>query len=193
MYFYIQKLELMKISILNGDPNAKDSDLNKTIFELENTLRISGHSVETFVLRDMNIRYCEGCFNCWFKNPGECSFIDDTQTIRRSYINSDLVIFASPILMGFTSALLKKATDKLIPLLLPYFDFVNSEVHHTGRYENYPMIGVLLEQSEDTDKEDLEIVNGIYSRIALNLKTSISFTFTSTEPIDSIVHEINCI
>ena len=95
--------------------------------------------------------------------------------------------------MGFTSALLKKATDKLIPLLLPYFDFNNSEVHHIGRYEIFPLIGVLLEQSDDTDKEDLDIVNGIYSRIALILKTSISFTFTSTEPIENIVHEINCI
>jgi multimeric flavodoxin WrbA len=125
------------------------------------------------------------------KNPGECSFIDDSQIIRRSYINSDLVIFASPILMGFTSALLKKATDKLIPLLLPYFDFINSEVHHVGRYEKYPLIGVLLEKSIDTEKDDLDIIEGIYTRMALNFKSSVSFTMTTTEPIEKIIHEID--
>ncbi len=181
----------MKISILNGNPINQNSNLDQILSGLEERLKISGHTIKTFVLRDLNIRYCEGCFNCWLKTPGECSFSDDTQTIRGSFINSDFVLLASPIIIGFTSALLKKAIDKLIPLIHPYFEFTNSEVHHRKRYLKYPKLGVLLEYAENVDKEDFEIIRGIYMRNALNLKTSLSFTITTMKPIEEIEYEIN--
>lgn len=108
-------------------------------------------------------------------------------------MNADFVLFASPIIMGFTSALLKKSIDKLIPLLYPNFDFSNSEVHHVSRYVKYPKMGILFEKSNDTDEKDLEIIKGIYTRNALNLKTSLSFTLITQNPIKEIVHEINSI
>ena len=183
----------MKISILNGHPGCQNLHFDTFISDLAEALRMSGHWIETFVLRDMNIRYCEGCLNCWIKTPGECSFKDESQIIRRSFVNADFVLFASPIIMGFTSALLKKSIDKLIPLLYPNFDFSNSEVHHVSRYVKYPKMDILFEKSNDTDEEDLEIIKGIYTRNALNLKTSLSFTLITQNPIKEIVHEINSI
>jgi multimeric flavodoxin WrbA len=183
----------LKISILNGHPGYQSLGFDNIIFDLARELIISGHQTEIFVLRDMNIKYCEGCLNCWVKTPGECTFKDESQVIRSSYVNADFVLFASPIIMGFTSALLKKSIDKLIPILHPYFDFYNSEVHHVSRYKNYPVIGILIEKSNDTDEEDLEIIKGIYTRNALNLKSSIIFFKTTQNSIKEIVHEINSI
>jgi multimeric flavodoxin WrbA len=179
------------ISILNGNPDFQNSNLDITIASLEPGLKYAGHTIKIFNLRDMKIKYCDGCFNCWIKSPGECKFNDDTHSIRQSFLFSDFVIFASPIIMGLTSALLKKAIDKLIPLLNPDFEFVNSEVHHKARYAKYPKIGLLLEKVYDTDDESIAIISDIYSRIALNLKTTIGFTLTTSESIERIIHEIN--
>jgi multimeric flavodoxin WrbA len=48
----------------------------------------------------MKIHHCLGCFNCWVKTPGTCSIHDDEAEVTRRYIASDLVILASPLIMG---------------------------------------------------------------------------------------------
>jgi len=87
---------------------------------LSDALASDGHAVTVFELREMDIKYCIGCFGCWVKTPGECIVPDESRDVRRAAIHSDLVLWASPVIMGFYSALLKKVTDKFLPLLHPY-------------------------------------------------------------------------
>ena len=181
----------MKITILNGDPNADNVKFDNYLKELSDFLESAGHIVTVFQLREMDIRYCVGCFNCWVKTPGECIATDASRDICHEYINSDFVVFASPIIMGFTSALLKKAHDKLLPLLLPYFEMVQNEFHHSSRYEKYPLMGLLLEKGEDNDEEDIKIISDIYRRNAINLKTSFCFTKLTDDSIEEVANEIN--
>ncbi len=183
----------MKITILNGNPCTDNLTFDNYLQELSQRLEASQHSVSSFKLRDMNIKYCTGCFGCWVKTPGECVTKDDSATIRHEYINSDFVLFASPVIMGFISAVLKKTQDKLIPLLLPYFEMVHGEVHHQRRYDNYPRIGLLLEKGSDTDEEDIEIISDIYGRTAINLKTSFCFSRLTSDPVEEVANEINSI
>ncbi len=181
----------MKITILNGNPNSDNVEFERYVRELSHLMKSRNHEVNVFNLREMNIRYCVGDFDCWVKTPGKCVVKDDSHDICRTYINSDLVLFASPVIMGFTSALLKKAHEKLIPLLHPYLEFVQNEVHHLSRYEKYPLIALLLEKWKDTDDEDIEIISDIYRRDAVNLKTSFSFTKLTSNPVEEIADAID--
>ena len=181
----------MKITILNGNPNADNTEFDNYLMSLSDLLESSGHTVTVLQLREMDIRYCVGCFGCWLRTPGECMTIDGSHDICREYINSDLVLFASPVIMGFTSALLKKTHDKLLPLILPYFEIVQNEFHHLSRYDKYPVMGLLLEQGKDTDEEDIKIVSDIYRRNAINLKTSFCFTKLTADPVEDVANEIN--
>lgn len=181
----------MRITILNGNPNAENARFDNYLKSLSDLLESSNHTVTTLKLREMDIKYCIGCFNCWVKTPGECRVADDSRDVCREYINSDLVLFASPIIMGFTSTLLKKAHEKLLPLLLPYLEFVQNESHHVSRYEKYPRIGLLLEKEKDTDDEDLKIITDIYKRDAINFKTSFCFTKLITDSAEEVTNEIN--
>ncbi len=159
----------MKVTILNGNPDADNVKFDDYLKNLSDLLKSNNHKVTVSQLREMDIRYCIGCFGCWVKMPGECSnATDDTRNVRREYINSDFVLFASPIIMGFTSALLKKAHDRLLPLLLPYLLVDQWETHHVARYDRYPQIGLLLEKGRDADQEDIEIISDIYKRDAIN-------------------------
>ena len=176
----------MKITILNGNPDKSNLNFDGLLSNMEAMLLNGGHVVSSFLLRDLNINYCRGCFGCWLKTPGECVIADESRTITKTYINSDLVIFASPMILGFTSSILKKAIDRLIPLVHPYFELDHSEVHHRARYDRYSKLGILLEKSSTTDEKDIESMNEIYTRNALNLKTSISFSLNTKEPIERI-------
>jgi multimeric flavodoxin WrbA len=181
----------VKITILNGNPDADNIKFDSYLKELSDLLESSKHTVTTFKLRDMDIRYCIGCFDCWLKTPGECFVADGSGDICREYIKSDLVLFASPVIMGFTSALLRKAHEKILPLLHPYFELVQGEVHHLARYDKYPLMALLLGKSKDTDEEDIEIISDIYRRDAINFKTSFSFTRLTSSPVEEVASEIN--
>jgi multimeric flavodoxin WrbA len=180
----------MKVLILNGNPDD-DKKFNDYIEQLSTTLESSNHIVTILALKDMDIRYCIGCFGCWIKTPGECSNAsDDTAVVCREYINSDMVIFASPVIMGFTSALLKKAHDRIIPLLTPYIRLFEGESHHIARYDKYPLIGLLLQFDGTTDTEDMEIISEIYRRDAINFKSSVVFTKTTSSPVEEVANAI---
>jgi len=129
---------------------------------------------------------------CWIKTPGKCSNSDDDmQTVCSCYINSDLVIFSSPVVMGFTSALLKRAHDRLIPLLTPYVRFYGGESHHLPRYEKYPTMSLLLEMAADTDNDDMEIISDIYRRDALNFHAPFVFLGTTERPVEEVADAID--
>lgn len=95
--------------------------------------------------------------------------------------------------MGFTSAILKRVHDKLLPLLLPFIGFFDGECHHIARYDKYPSIGLLLQPDSDTDDEDIDIIADIYRRDAINFKTEFILSHTTGKTIGDLADEINSI
>ena len=84
---------------------------------------------------------------------------------------------------------MKKATDKLVPLLPYQIEIVDGEMHHSARYERYPRTALLMEKEADTDDEDIEIVSHIYARDAINLKTTLAFARLTSDPIEEVAGE----
>lgn len=180
----------MKIAILNGNPSDKGA-FERYLNELERGLIERKHSVANLRLREMNVHDCLGCFTCWLKTPGRCAQRDDGQKVCRSYIDADLAIFASPLIMGHSSALLKRSHDRLFALIHPYFMQVGGEMHHRPRYRHYPRLAVLLEKGGDADDEDVAIVKEMYRRDAINLNTSLAGPWLSNRPVREIIHALD--
>ncbi len=184
----------MRVTILNGNPDAENKAFDEYLEKLSESLTSSNHSVKTLQLKDMDIRYCIGCFGCFDKTPGECSTAaDDSREVRYEYMNSDLVLFTSPIIMGYTSALLKKPVERNLGLLLPYGEIVQGEMRHPARYDKYPQWGLLLGKNSDSDDEDVEIISDMYIRDANNFHATLCFTKLTSDPIEEVVDEINSI
>ena len=183
----------MRITILNGNPNSAVRGFDQYLVALKDALSDAGHEVTLLALRDMDINHCLGCFGCWVETPGECVVQDDAASVCRRMINADLVLLTSPLIMGFPSALLKKAIDRSIPLLHPHFMVVQGEYHHRARYKrkDYPLWGALWDMRGDTDARDIEIVNDIFSRDALNFKTRLALTCLTSDSVEGVVDEIN--
>jgi len=183
----------MRIAIVNGNPDPNNQKLDDYLDSVIRLLESADNSVAYFTLREMKIDPCRGCFACWLKTPGRCVLKDDSYDICREYINADFVLYASPLILGFPSAILKHAMDRLIPLVLPYIELVgNKECHHIRRYDReYPPIGLIIEKEDDTDSEDVEIVRDIFVRAALDLKSSCLFVKSIDVPVQEVCDAIN--
>jgi len=179
----------MRIAILNGEPDPS-SAFQMYLHDFARRLASAGHAVSTLDLRKLNLKGCSGCWGCWVKTPGECVKRDDSATICRSAINSDLLLLASPLTMGFTTALLKRAADQMIPLVHPYFVVDGGEIHHRARYAKYPKLGLLLGAGGDSDAEDREITTEMWRRMARNLKSRMVFTAETNRSAEEVADEI---
>ncbi|MFV1949320.1 MAG: NAD(P)H-dependent oxidoreductase [Anaerolineales bacterium] len=178
----------MNITVLNGNP--LHSGFDDYLSGLLQILERNDHQVTQLDLRDLSLKYCIGCFDCWTKNPGICDADQASQELGRAVINSDFTLWAAPLKMGFPSALMKMAFDKHLPLIHPYMVVDQNEAHHLKRYEKYPRVGLLVEKETDTTEKDLEIITDIFSRTALNFKSKLEFMVTTEHPAEDLSHKI---
>ena len=179
----------MRITILNGEPDAS-SAFDSYVLDYSRHLAANGHEVTRLDLRDLDLKGCSGCWGCWVRTPGRCVKRDESARVCQAVITSDLTVFASAVRMGFTSSLLKRAADQLIPLVHPYIVIEGGEMHHRARYERYPAMGLLLAPGVDTDAEDLGITQELWTRTARNMKSSLAFTTIATTPAKEAADEL---
>ena len=182
----------MNIAILNGNPAEENLRFDQYVQDLQSILNGKGHQCELLILRELDAEYCTGCWSCWVKTPGRCIYADDSDIVCRAVINSDFVLFTSPVIMGYLSAILKKFMDKLIPLVHPYTTVDQGEAHHRHRYapKDYPPGGLLLEKTPGTDSEDIQIIQAIQARTMLNLKTRNVFTMLTDQAVEDVADAI---
>jgi multimeric flavodoxin WrbA len=134
---------------------------------LQADLAKRGFTSEVVVLHEKKIGNCMGDFYCWMKSPGKCHVADDHQEISRKYLESDLVIFLSPITFGGYSPTLKKMVDHMIQNTLPFFATHSGEIHHLQRYERYPDVLTIGWQSEP-DEQSASIFRHLAWRNSIN-------------------------
>jgi len=168
----------MKITVLNGNPNP--SNFDRYLEDLGSSLEDKGHVVTQLDLRELGLKYCTGCFDCWTKTPGICDIDEASRLMGKVVINSDFTLWAAPLKMDFPAALMKMALDKHLPLIHPYMVVDQNEAHHLKRYEKYPRVGMLVEKETDTSKEDLEIITNFFARTTLNFKSKLEFMKTES-------------
>lgn len=157
----------MKVVIFNG---ATDNDpvINAVESSLIESLAKRGWGVEAILLREKQIAGCLGCFGCWVRTPGVCVIDDYGREIARKVIQSDLMVWLTPVTFGGYSSELKKALDRIIPILLPYFKSYKGQIHHQLRYDTYPKLIVV--GTEPTSVEYEETFLALTERNALNIR-----------------------
>jgi len=104
---------------------------------LDDELRRAGHAdVRTFELATMRLAYCQGEFDCWVKTPGVCRVHDAEADIVQAIHDAANVVLLDAVTFGGHSYTLKRAQDRLICLLSPFFEKRASLTHHAARYDH---------------------------------------------------------
>ena len=156
----------MRALILNGsgEADALTGGIGRTLTRM---LGDNGWEVTAFILPGMDIAYCHGCFNCWVKTPGICVIDDAGRDLTRAAAQADLMVFLTPVTFGGYGSALKRAVDRLIPNLLPYFTRVHGEVHHKFRYRQ-PSKMLAVGTMDVADSETADIFRLLHKRNSIN-------------------------
>src|SRR3990172_6294016 len=156
----------MKTVILNGlkNGNRREPEISRLLVEEISSL---GHTADLLNLEWIRIAPCTGCFGCLVETPGAWVMEDRGGGVARAALHCDLLVFLTPVTFGGYSSELKKAVDRLIPLLSPFFVRIGEEIHHRPRYPKYPpILGVGLLPAPDPEQE--RIFRTLVGRNAVN-------------------------
>ena len=174
----------MKALILIGS-KTDDSESAKIYDIILEELKKLKWDATSINLEDENIAYCLGCFGCWVQTPGECVIKDYEETIVRKMVQTDLIIYITPIVFGGYSSILKKALDRQISRVLPYFTKIDGEVHHKKRYEKeQSLLGIGILDKPDVEKE--EVFKTLVTRNSINMWSPYQQAMIYTRGQDSL-------
>jgi len=174
----------MKALILIGSKtdDSESAKIHEIMLEELKKLNWDATSID---LEDKNIAYCTGCFGCWVQTPGECVIKDYEEIIVKKMVHSDLIIYLTPIIFGGYSSILKKALDRQISRVLPYFTKIDGEVHHKKRYEKeQSLLGIGILDNPDVEKE--EVFKTLVARNSINMWSPYQQAMIYTRGQDSL-------
>lgn len=174
---------MKRILIINGNPKEEKTEFDRYCEELAKELSLQGNEVRFLTLRDKKISDCIGCYACWLKTPGICALKDDQEEILKGYVWSDFIVLASPVIMGFVSSLLKKANDRMLPLVHPFLKLNNDRMAHYPRYDKEYKVGLMVDDNDSVDEEDIEIISKVYNKA--------EFIKTMKQSVREVSYEIN--
>ena len=158
---------LMSYVILNGmyKEDVFIPEVNQIVSEKFQQMDYKG---DTLILHDKEIKPCLCCFKCWVQTPGICIIDDYGREVAKKMIQSDILVYLTPITYGGYSAELKKAVDRSLGLISPFFRVYENEIHHEMRYDKYPHL-VVIGTLDKPNTEQEEIFATLVKRNVLNL------------------------
>lgn len=104
----------MKTVILFGSPR-KDGNTRQLVNIFTDVIKERRQDVRLLYLNDLNIRPCQGCAAC--VEQGVCRIPDDMRDIRKYIVESDIIVYATPIYWYGPSGQLKLAMDRCVAFL----------------------------------------------------------------------------
>jgi multimeric flavodoxin WrbA len=110
----------MKCLIINGSSSKSymwngvttKSFTGKLVEEIKSVMEQQGEiKFEEVLLKDINIPYCIGCYNCFYKGEGNCPHHELVQSLVEKISEADCLILTSPVYSLNVSALVKGFFD----------------------------------------------------------------------------------
>jgi len=102
----------MKVVVIIGSSRSKGNTY-KVTKQLEEKIKKLGEVEFNYLfLKEANLKLCRGCFTCVTRGEYLCPIKDDRAKIEEQLLNSDGVIFASPVYVFNVTALMKNFIDR---------------------------------------------------------------------------------
>lgn len=102
----------MKILAVIGSPRKKGNTY-KAVAQIEEAmLALGGVEFSYLFLKDAHLELCQGCWQCLSWGEERCPLKDDRESIEKQILDSDGVIFASPVYAMNVTALMKNFLDR---------------------------------------------------------------------------------
>ena len=153
-----------KILGVMGSPR-KNGNTHLLLSNILKAAEDAGATTEILLLGDKHIEECDGCWVCW-KNK-ECPKSDDMLELYPKIIESDVIIFGTPVYWYGPTAIIKSFLDRFV-----YFNCPENRRNINGK------AAVLVIPFEEEAIETADLVIEMFRR---------SFDYLEMNLIDSIV------
>jgi multimeric flavodoxin WrbA len=132
-----RKENTMNVLAINSSPRGEGQSKTELMLNhLVNGMREAGAEVEVVELRKKKVNNCIGCFTCWTKTPGVCIHKDDmTNELYPKWLESDLVVYATPLYHFTVNATMKAFIERTLPVLQPFLNERDGRTSHPLRIE----------------------------------------------------------
>ena len=143
----------MRILALNSSPRSGGQSKTELMLNhLVEGMRDAGAEVEIVNLREKTIKNCIGCFTCWTKTPGKCIHKDDmTNELFPKWLESDIVVYATPLYNYAVNATLKVFIERTLPSFEPFFEIHDGRMFHPLRHKNPAAVVLSVAGMPDED------------------------------------------
>ena len=101
----------MKVLGVQGSPH-RNGNTHILVEKVLEGARKAGASTEMLQLGDLTIHECDGCHACW--QGDECPKDDDMNGIYPRLVESDVIIFGTPVYWYGPTALMKAFLDRFV-------------------------------------------------------------------------------
>jgi multimeric flavodoxin WrbA len=102
---------MIKILGIVGSPR-KRGNTHILVTRILDGAKAEGADTEILFLSDLDIQECDGCHSCW--KGRQCSKKDDMNVIYPRIIESDIIIFGTPVYWYGPTALMKCFIDRFV-------------------------------------------------------------------------------
>jgi multimeric flavodoxin WrbA len=134
----------MNVLAFNGSPRMKKGVTDSLVRTFLDGAESAGAHTETVYIAAQKIKYCVGCFNCWFKHPGRCIHDDDMLTIRQKIKAADIIVFGCPVYFDGFTAQMKTMLDRLIAGGSPFIENRDGHARHPSHGKEKKVRKMLL-------------------------------------------------
>jgi multimeric flavodoxin WrbA len=126
----------MKILAFNGSPRKQNGMTDRLLDVFLESAKEAGAEVTKHYVSDLDINGCTGCFGCWWVTPGKCTQRDDMDWVLEQILDTDVVVWSSPIYHDNIIHSLQRLRERTLPLALPEFMLRDDgETTHPSRYK----------------------------------------------------------
>jgi multimeric flavodoxin WrbA len=123
----------MKAVVINGSPKGNKGNTALILSPFIDGMKDAGADVKIFYTCKMNIKPCQGEYNCWFKTPGKCFQDDDMRDFLPELEDMEIFILATPLYVDGMTGPLKNMLDRIIPIAEPIIELRDDHCRHPGR------------------------------------------------------------
>lgn len=117
----------MNITIIQGSPH-KNGASNLLADQFKRGAELAGHHVSVFDAAHAQIAPCQACEYCHTTGGGTCILNDDMRKLRERILDSDMVVFATPLYFFNMSAQMQTVIDRFYAFL----DKLSTRVRQTA-------------------------------------------------------------
>lgn len=121
----------MKITVFNGSPKGEAGNTNLMVTAFLAGAKEAGAETENIFLAGREINHCRACFVCIMSGVGRCAIPDDMAELITRFLDSDIVVLATPVYIENISGMLKVFMDRLFSIGNPRYE---EEPDEQGEY-----------------------------------------------------------